>query len=114
MAPTMVVKVVVEQHDRRDLAGALRAALAHGDADVGDLQRRDVVHAVTRHGHDLAGALQRLDERELLRRGRARDDVDARERYAAADPAGDLVARSNHRGLTAEPDLARNRRGRER
>ena len=39
---------------------------AHGDADVGFLQRRRVVHAVSRHGHDGAGALQRIDDAQLV------------------------------------------------
>ena len=52
-------EVVVEQHDRGDLAGAARAALAHRDADVRGLQRRHVVHAVAGDRDDLARRLER-------------------------------------------------------
>ena len=68
-------EVVVEQHDRGDLARAARAALAHRDADVGRLQRRHVVHAVAGDRDDLATPLQRAHQAELLRRHGARDDV---------------------------------------
>ena len=37
------------------LAGHVGAAAAHGDADVGGLERRGVVDAVAGHGDDLAG-----------------------------------------------------------
>ena len=47
-------EVVVEQHERGGLARHVGAALAHGDADVGGLERRRVVHAVAGHRHDLA------------------------------------------------------------
>ena len=39
---------------------------ADSDADVGLLQRRRVVHAVAGHADDVAGALQRLDDLELV------------------------------------------------
>ena len=49
-------EVVVGEHERRRLAGDVRAAPAHGDADVGGLERGRVVHAVAGHGHHLARA----------------------------------------------------------
>ena len=102
-------EVVVEQHDRRDLARALRAALAHRDADVGGLQRRHVVDPVAGHGDDLAGPLQRLHERELLRRGRARHDVDARERRRRVRRRSrrDLVARRRPRASSPPSPISR-------
>ena len=77
-------EVVVEQHDRRDLARAAGRALAHGDAHVGRLQRRDVVHAVAGHRHDLAAPLERAHQGELLRGHGACDHVErARHRCRA-------------------------------
>ena len=55
-------EVVVEQHEIRRLPRDIRAALPHGDADVGGLERRRVVDAVAGHGDDLAVGLQRLDQ----------------------------------------------------
>ena len=60
-------EVVVEEDDRGDLARAARPALSHRDADVRRLQRRYVVHAVARHGDDLACRLELAHQRELLR-----------------------------------------------
>ena len=39
---------------------------AHGHADVRFLQRRRIVHAVSRHGHDGARALQRIDDAQFV------------------------------------------------
>jgi hypothetical protein len=47
---------------------------AHGDADVGGLQRRRVVHAVAGDGDDLALLLQRLDDQHLLLGGDAGEE----------------------------------------
>ena len=59
-------EIVVEQDDRRGLARDIGAAPAHGDADMGGLERRRVVDAVTGHGDDLAVRLERLDDAQLL------------------------------------------------
>ena len=49
---------------------------AHRDADVGTLQRRCVVDAVSRHRHRVAVRLQRLDDAQLVGRRDARVDLD--------------------------------------
>ena len=54
---------------------------AHRDADIGGPQRRRVVHAVAGHGDDLALALKRCDDAQLLIGG------DARDRRSPARPA---------------------------
>ncbi len=69
------VVVVGEDH----LSGFLRdlgARDAHGDTDVGRLQRGGVVHAVTGHGNDQPVILQRVDDPQLVLWCDARVDVD--------------------------------------
>lgn len=73
-----------ERCDRRDpvvhhgnvggLDGAVRAAHAHGDADVGSGKRRGVVDAVARHGGE-AALLKLLDGLELVLGQQVRPDV---------------------------------------
>ena len=48
----------------------------HGDADVGGLDGRSVVHAVTGHGDDLALLPERLDEQHLVLGSDASDHAD--------------------------------------
>ena len=55
-------EVVVGEDHRRGLLGDLRPGDAHGDADVGRLQRRCVVDAIARHGHDVTAALPGFDD----------------------------------------------------
>ena len=102
-------EVVVEQHDRRHLARAAGALVAHRDADVGGLQRRDVVDAVAGDRDELAGPLQRAHDRELLRRHRARDDVDVaergRRRLAAVASSSPVITT----GAVGQAHLARDR-----
>ena len=50
-------EVVIEQHNRCDLARAARPALTHRDADIGGLKRRYVVDAVTCHCDDFTRLL---------------------------------------------------------
>ena len=69
-------KIIVEKHYRGHFTRRTRAALAHGDANIGTLQRRHVVHAIARHGDDLAGGAECAHEIELLRRDGARHDVE--------------------------------------
>ena len=69
-------EVVVHEHDIGHLARDVAAALAHGDADVGALQRRRVVHPVARDGNDLAQVLQGLDQAQLVLGVHAGKDVD--------------------------------------
>ncbi len=59
-------EVVVGEHHVRGFLGDLGAAEAHGDADVGLLQRGRVVDAVAGHGHDVVAGLEAFDEAELL------------------------------------------------
>ena len=58
-------EVVVGEHD---LAGLLRdlGAAAHGDADVGLLERGGIVDRVAGHRHDLAGLLHQPGEADLV------------------------------------------------
>jgi len=104
-------KVVVEQHDRGYLSSAPRAALTHRDADVGGLERRHVVYSIAGDGNDLAGLLERANERQLLGWRGAGDDVDSLEILQA--PARGhllhLVARHDARLGPTQPDFSRNR-----
>ena len=59
------VVVVGEDHVGRGL-GDLGAGDPHGDADVGLLDRRCVVHAVTGHGHDVVLLPQDVHELHLV------------------------------------------------
>ena len=107
-------EVVVHEDDRGDVPGAAGRTLAHRDADVRGLQRRHVVHAVPRDGDDLTFRLQRLHERQLLRRHRARDRIHAG-KCAGREPVGtvpNLVRDEHTRRAVGEPDLARHGGGR--
>lgn len=53
------------------------------ESDVGRLERRSIVRAVTRDSDDLAHALEMLDEDLLVLRGRAREHL---------QPGDDLIA----------------------
>ena len=67
-------EVVVEQDQVRSLPGDLGAGGAHRDADVGHLQRRCVVHAITGHRHDVPTPAQGLGDPQLvLGRGPGQD-----------------------------------------
>lgn len=55
-------KVVVQQDHVGCLLRDVRARDAHGNANVSLLQRRGVVHPVTRHGHN--GSLRKSRQRE--------------------------------------------------
>mmetsp|Transcript_21478 Transcript_21478/g.51111 ORF Transcript_21478/g.51111 Transcript_21478/m.51111 type:complete len:359 (-) Transcript_21478:643-1719(-) len=57
--------VIGQDHLRRTLCH-LRALDAHGHSDVRLVQRRRVVHAVTRHGRNLALALDTLHDLQLV------------------------------------------------
>ena len=69
-------EVVVRQDHPRGLLGHLGALDAHGDADVGLLERGRVVHAVAGHRHDLLVGLDRLHQPKLVLRAGAREHVD--------------------------------------
>ena len=56
------------RRDTHGVFGHWRARDAHGHADVRLLERRRVVHAVARHGDDVADALAVAHDDELLLR----------------------------------------------
>mmetsp|Transcript_27828 Transcript_27828/g.83118 ORF Transcript_27828/g.83118 Transcript_27828/m.83118 type:complete len:224 (+) Transcript_27828:897-1568(+) len=66
-------KVVVQDNEVGGLLAHLGAA-AHGQAAVCLLQRRRVIHAITRDPDALALGLEQLDDLELLLRRCARED----------------------------------------
>ena len=59
-------EIVVEQHDGGSFARDIGSAAAHGDADMGGLQRGRVVDAVAGHRDDLAIGLVGVDDAQLL------------------------------------------------
>jgi hypothetical protein len=59
-------EVVVGQHHACGLLGGSRAGDAHGHTDVGPLECRCVVDAVTSHGDDAAICLQGLHQAQLV------------------------------------------------
>ena len=75
---TRVAKLSSVRIELAGLLGHLRAA-AHGDADVGLLQRGGVVDGVAGHRHDLAGLLHQPGEADLVLGGDAAEDVQLRE-----------------------------------
>ena len=68
-------EVIVEQDERRGLAGDVGASLPHGEADMRRLERRGIVDPVAGHGDDLSAGLQGVHEAQLLLRDDAREDV---------------------------------------
>ncbi len=98
-------EIIVEKNERGGLPRHVGSPPAHRDPDVRRLERGGVVHAVSRHGDDLAVRLERVHETELLLRHDAREDVhpshEALE-LRAVDPVeigacGDLVRRRESR-----------------
>jgi len=75
-------EVVVRQHQRGGFARRVRAAHAHGDADVGGLQRWRIVHPVAGHGDQLALALQGRDQAQLVFGAGPRDDLGLAQTFA--------------------------------
>mmetsp|Transcript_9492 Transcript_9492/g.19197 ORF Transcript_9492/g.19197 Transcript_9492/m.19197 type:complete len:511 (+) Transcript_9492:483-2015(+) len=67
-------EVVIGEHHVSRLLGHLRARNAHGNADGRLLERGRVVDSVARHGGDLAGLAQDLDELLLVARLGAAED----------------------------------------
>ena len=59
-------EIVIREHHVRGLLGDLGALLAHGDADIGALQRGRIVDAVPGHGHDMAVGLNAADQAQLM------------------------------------------------
>ena len=59
-------EIVIGEHQISRFAGGVRALVAHGNADVGCLERRRVIDTVASHGHQLALRLQRGHEPQLV------------------------------------------------
>ena len=102
-------EIVVEQHDGGSFARHVRSAPAHGDADMGGLQRRRIVDAIAGHRDDLAISLVGVDDAQLLVRR------DPREHTGRFDPAGQfhlvqlLELFAGHEIAAFEPGLMRDR-----
>ena len=103
-------EVVVGEDHRRGLLRDLGAGDAHGDADVGLLERRGVVDAVAGHGHDVPLALEDVDEPHLLLGRHAGDDADLVDLAVGLLVAelGELRAGD---GAALDAELVRDRRG---
>ena len=69
-------EVVVGQDHHRGALRDLGAGDAHGDADVGLLEGRRVVHAVAGHGDDVALLLEQAHQADLVFRRHAGDHAD--------------------------------------
>src|SRR5579859_2553482 len=61
-------EIVVQQHDGGRLASDIRAAAAHGDPDMGGLERGSVIHAIAGHCDDITVRLECVHDTELLLR----------------------------------------------
>ena len=100
-------EVVVRQHDVGRLLGDVGAGDAHGDADVGVLERRRVVDAVAGHRDDVALVLPGAHDLELVHRRDARVDRhlldDGRERRLVH--LGQLLAGQDRVALAEDADL---------
>ena len=68
-------EVVVGQDHVRGALGDVGAGDAHGDADVGSLEGRGVVDAVSGHGDDVSVGLEGLDDLNLVLGRDASEDV---------------------------------------
>ena len=71
-------EVVVGQRHGSGFLGDIRARDAHGNADVGLLQRGRIVNAVAGHGHDVPVLLEGAHDAQLVCGRNARKDVDRR------------------------------------
>ena len=106
-------EIVVQQHKRRCFARHIGAASAHGDADIGRLERRRVIHAVPGHRNHGAMRLECLDDAQLLRRHDAGEDADAGDGRRKLGLAHALNRRAVQHILALKPGLARDRAGRD-
>src|SRR5262249_62122109 len=73
-------EVVVGEDHHRGFLGDLGAGDAHGDADVGPLEGRGVIDAITGHRDDLALLLQGVHQADLVLGGDPRDHTDVVDR----------------------------------
>ena len=106
-------EVVVGEDHHRGLLGDLRAGDAHGDADVGLLERRRVVHAVAGHGDDVALLAQDVHEVDLVLGGDAGEDADAVDLAHRLVVAQGAEVGAGH-GAALDAQLAGDRLGRDR
>jgi len=63
------VRCVVKQHQVRRFARHVGAALTHGDAYVGALERRRVLDAISSHGGDAGNPLRFIELKVVARGG---------------------------------------------
>jgi len=77
------------------------SAAAHRNANVRGLECRHVIHAVAGDGDDLAARLKRANQRQLLRRSRARDHMDV-----AQGRAPTIACNAPRQGIRALDRLA--------
>ncbi|GIX62824.1 uncharacterized protein BcabD6B2_22590 [Babesia caballi] len=83
-------EVVVQQNHVGSALGDVSAVDAHGNTNVRGLERRGVVHAVASHGREVALALERLHNDDLVLRLGAAEDGDAR-RVGVDDAVGQVL-----------------------
>ena len=115
-APTIVAKLSSCSTMSAGVLGDVGARDAHRHADVGLLERRRVVDAVAGHRHDVAVALQRVDDPQLVLRRHARVDRRPPRRlgHAVIVERRQLGAGHGARRPSAEAEVAGDRRGGER
>ncbi|EXI65151.1 MAG: hypothetical protein AW08_03423 [Candidatus Accumulibacter adjunctus] len=99
-------EIVVGQHHGGGFAGDIGSGDAHGDADVGGLQRRCIVDAVAGHGDDLATRLQRFDDAQLVL-GRDAGEDGRRCDHLAQRRTGDALDLAAFTRLAAQAEVAR-------
>ena len=104
-------EIVIQQHYGGDFPRTARAARAHRHANSCLAQRGHIVDTVACDGNQLALRLQRLCQRQLLRRGGPCHHVHSR---AGAQDCGRVIVRCQHHSVgvaAAQPNGAGNRRG---
>ena len=106
-------EIIVQQHKRRCFARHIGATSTHGDADIGRLERRRVIHTVPGHRNHGAMRLECLDDAQLLRRHDAGEDADAGDGRRKLGLAHALNRRAVQHILALKPGPARDRAGRD-
>eukprot|EP00825_Cyclidium_porcatum_P005016 TRINITY_DN12395_c0_g1_i1.p2 TRINITY_DN12395_c0_g1~~TRINITY_DN12395_c0_g1_i1.p2 ORF type:complete len:547 (+),score=68.21 TRINITY_DN12395_c0_g1_i1:2-1642(+) len=117
--------VVHEDHVGRAL-GHVGSGYAHGHADIGRLEARRVVHAVARHGHDVAVGLEGLHDAHLVLGRDPREDADLADSFrelpwlhgVEVDAREHLVGRARYAELLGDGEgrvavVARDHHGRD-
>ena len=107
-------EIIVQQYNRRRFTRHVRAPTAHGDADMGRLDGRRVIHAVSGHGDNVAPTLQAFHDTQFLRRPDAREDRGRREpiREVLVGQLLDVLARQHP--IAIQPCLSTHGAGGER